>query len=64
MTSTAVRTTITDHPGGRATRRHRPRNARRTLRLVPTPSPGTQDAPDIQDTAVRLHRVDLGPWDD
>lgn len=62
MTSTAARTmTITDHPGGRATRRHRPRNARRTLRLVPTPSHGTQNT---QDTAVRLHPVDLGPWDD
>lgn len=62
MTSTAERTsTITDHPGGGATRRHRPRNARRTLRLVPTPS---HVSPDTTNTAVRLHPVDLGPWDD
>ncbi len=62
MTSTAERTiTTTDHPGGRATRRHRPRNARRTLRLVPTPA---REAQGTQHLPVRLHPVDLGPWDD
>lgn len=62
MNSTAVREmTTTDHPAGRATRRHRPRNARRTLRLVPTSAREQQEP---ANAAVRLHPVDLGPWDD
>ncbi len=47
------RTTDTSH-----TRRHRARNARRLLSAVPQPRHTARSS------AVRLHPVDLGPWDD
>lgn len=61
MSSNAVR--ILDNHVFRATdtshtRRHRARNAQRLLSAVPQPRPTSGGS------AVRLHPVDLGPWDD